>query len=749
MKRTGRVYNQMVITYILVLCIPILLSSVLYQYTYNTVQKQSQYQNNNLLETIKNSSDREVSYYKSALQQLKLDNDVQMLAAGGTVAMSEQAWLAHKVQETMSTMLVSMLDYTKYCRDIFIYFAEKNDVIGSASKSDFEDYAGIIMGMEAEASEQLKARMIDLDQRTMLAVEIGKEEFILLLEPVKGKSGRSLHTVIGIWIRPEVFEKQIKSIEESGGIEWAFVSDDGQWLYATDGLKESDWDRKSEIEREEKVNIGNDKYQIQFLDSEVYGGKYILFSSMRQISQSADRIRNVHLLCMFVSVLLGYLVMKVSVKKNYNSVERLLSLLPKRVEDESNRDEFQHLEKRLSGLLERYKEVCEEMRKNTRAVRELAFERLLFPQDGKGRDETEYMKELCEKFKSGINGVLVFCIREGLTEESIKESSRMDNSLKRFIVANVLAEGVGETYTQETMEYDEHVIMIVNFPEEGDEENLQKLCDKYCGYVEENFKFRINTFAGNGYKGIKGIHHSYIEACQAESFGMDSDEDFISYSQISDYTDRKYQYSFETEEAVINAVRNQNTMLACSLIDIALEKNYDNKDKTLFQCMLYDIYTTLIKVSEEMEVSINQMPLISQAFTKNTLPELQEWFHGVVEGICNQKKNCDETKRQELYQDILVYIAENFKNPDLNITHIAMELQMSSIYMSSVFKKQTGRSILEVIRQMRVEHAKELLIQGMSVAEVSEAVGFRESSSFIRAFKNRYGVTPGQAKKLT
>ena len=165
--------------------------------------------------------------------------------------------------------------------------------------------------------------------------------------------------------------------------------------------------------------------------------------------------------------------------------------------------------------------------------------------------------------------------------------------------------------------------------------------------------------------------------------------------------------------------------------------------------MLYDIYTTLIKVSEEMEVSINQMPLISQAFTKNTLPELQEWFHGVVEGICNQKKNCDETKRQELYQDILVYIAENFKNPDLNITHIAMELQMSSIYMSSVFKKQTGRSILEVIRQMRVEHAKELLIQGMSVAEVSEAVGFRESSSFIRAFKNRYGVTPGQAKKLT
>jgi AraC-like DNA-binding protein len=93
-------------------------------------------------------------------------------------------------------------------------------------------------------------------------------------------------------------------------------------------------------------------------------------------------------------------------------------------------------------------------------------------------------------------------------------------------------------------------------------------------------------------------------------------------------------------------------------------------------------------------------------------------------------------------------IRANFKDPDLNISQIAVEFRMTPTYVSAVLKKQTGKSILDVIRQMRIEYAKELLESDMSVEDVAFAAGFRESSTFIRAFKNYHGITPGQMKKL-
>lgn len=436
-------------------------------------------------------------------------------------------------------------------------------------------------------------------------------------------------------------------------------------------------------------------------------------------------------------------------------LERLINTLPKR-DGEIARDEFQYLEKRMQGLVEQYSDVKESAAKNKRAIREAAFQKLLLPARAKGREPEIDDKELFAKFRHGVNVVLIFCIRDEIQAEDEKCAVEMEYSLKNFVVANVLAEGVGEKYTQETVECEDCVVMVVNMPEDESDvsKSLQSLCNKYCGFVEENFKFQIKTFVGSGYKGIKGIHYSYLEACQAENFGMDSDENFICYSEISDGGRQNYQYSFETEEMVINAMRNQNDDMASALINKMLENNFDNPDRTLWQCMVYDIYTTLMKVSEEMRSGI-KMPSISEAFTVATLPELQDWFRGLVESICakgQEKPNGDsgkESEKEELYREILVYIRENFKDPDLNVSQIALKFRMTPAYMSAIFKRYAGKSILDVIRQIRMEHARKLLEEGMSVYDVTPEAGFGDSTVFGRAFKNYYGITPGKVKKRT
>lgn len=751
MKKTGRVYKRMIITYILVLCIPILLSAVLYQFTYNTVRGQSLYYNENLLETIKSSCDREITYYRTVILQVKVDDDVLRLVKGNKLDQVERQRLFSDIKGTLGERKASLRDGAKYCRDVFIYFSETDELISSGTKAGFDTYLTVEQNMDQNRAEQLKQTVLELEGREMVSVQTKNGEYVLLLEQIQAKTENAGAVVIGVWIDPEVFESRVKSEGWSSGTEWGLVSSTNENLYMTGVLKEASIDLE-EIEEGEnrEIAIDNEEYLVYTVDSEIYEGKYILCSSRKVVGQTAEKIRNMYLLCMFVSVLLGYVVTRVSVRKSYSSVERLMNILPKRGDGKVSSDEFQYLENRVSDLLEKYDDVHENMKKNKWAAQNLAFEKLLLPHETKEGGEVPYTKELYAKFENGTNIVLVFCVKEGIAEAP-ESSQTMDISLKRFVIANVLAEGIGEKYTQETMEYDEKVVMVVNIPEgeEGSSETLQSLCDKYCGFVEDNFKFRVSTFVGNGYKGVKGIHYSYLEACQAENFGADSDEDYICYNQIDDYTDRKYQYSFELEETVINAVRNGNINLANSLIDNVLEKNYNNKDATLLNCMLYDIYTSLLKVAEEMDVSINKIPLINQVLTKKTLQEAQGWFHEIVKRICAKDAELsNENKALELYQEMLAYIKDNFTNPDLNISQIALEFRMTPTYLSTVFKKQTGKSILDVIRQMRIEYAKELLAKGMSVGEVSDAAGFRESSTFIRAFKNEFGITPGQMKKL-
>ena len=755
MKKTGRVYKRMIITYILVLCIPILLSAVLYQYTYKTVREQSQKYNDNFLQTVKKSCDREISYYKSVLQQLKSEDDVETLVYSGTLSQGGQLWFAREIQDTMSSMIISMLDYAEYCHDIFIYFPDKDDVISMSTKTNFEYYITNTMQMDSMVNSMLMDQLVGLQKRKMIMVETKGEKYVLLTEPMWTQTGKPLNVIFGIWIDVQVFEWQVKSADWKRGIEWAFVSSEGELIHVTEGLVGSGLRIEELYETDnEEVTIGNEKYLVHTIESGAYDGKYVLLSSAELITEAANDIRNMHLLCMLVSVLLGYMVVSMVVRKNYGALERVLNILPAKGDSKNARDEFQYLENRVLDLLAQYGDTHEDMRENKRAVQDLAFERLLLPQGTKECEDVSYIKELYAKFKTGVNVVLVFSIKGCIPIENGDKAPVMENSLKRFVVANVLAEGIGEKYTQETREYDEQVVMIVNFPENEEKgiETLQSMCDKYCGFVEDNFKFRINTFAGNEYKGIKGIHYSYLEACQAENFSKDSDENFVCYNEIDAYITRKYQYSFETEETVINAVRNGNVNLANSLIDNVLEKNFRDKDKSLWRCMLYDIYTSLIKVTEEMDISISKLPLIDQAFTKETLQELQEWFHEIVDGICNKEQEEvveeDDHKGQEFYEDVLDFIRANFKDPDLNISQIAMEFHMTPTYVSAVFKKQTGKSILDVIRQMRIEYARDLLESDMSVEDVAFAAGFRESSTFIRAFKNYHGITPGQMKKL-
>ena len=117
----------------------------------------------------------------------------------------------------------------------------------------------------------------------------------------------------------------------------------------------------------------------------------------------------------------------------------------------------------------------------------------------------------------------------------------------------------------------------------------------------------------------------------------------------------------------------------------------------------------------------------------------------ICDKIAEEKKKMDGDN--SFSQKVEAYIQENYSNPDLNISITSQQFKMTPAYLSSIYKKQTGKSLLDYINSVRIEHAEKLLEEGYSVIEAGQMSGYGDSGTFIRVFKKKKGITPGQLKK--
>lgn len=125
-------------------------------------------------------------------------------------------------------------------------------------------------------------------------------------------------------------------------------------------------------------------------------------------------------------------------------------------------------------------------------------------------------------------------------------------------------------------------------------------------------------------------------------------------------------------------------------------------------------------------------------YAKNAITQL---IIALFEETENGEREAQSHSEQSV-REIQRYLDAHFADP-IDLAFLSHYMSMSREHVCRIFKRVTGRTLMDYLTSIRIFHAKELLLMTeMTNAHIAEQCGFRTEQSFYLLFRRHVGVTP-------
>ncbi len=106
------------------------------------------------------------------------------------------------------------------------------------------------------------------------------------------------------------------------------------------------------------------------------------------------------------------------------------------------------------------------------------------------------------------------------------------------------------------------------------------------------------------------------------------------------------------------------------------------------------------------------------------------------------------THRQFLWNEIYGFVADNFASPYLSREMLAKHFKVHVVHISRLFQQELGMNFMDYVNMRRFELARQMLLDfSLSIKEISDGCGFHYPSYFIRAFRKKFHLSPGEYRE--
>ena len=152
----------------------------------------------------------------------------------------------------------------------------------------------------------------------------------------------------------------------------------------------------------------------------------------------------------------------------------------------------------------------------------------------------------------------------------------------------------------------------------------------------------------------------------------------------------------------------------------------------------------LAEALEDYEAAMRDEELGAEAIRDTQMVKLLVLINRIY-ASCTAPDRAEATRDPKIGA-VLSYINENLGR-ELSVDELAEQAYLSRYHFMRLFKAQTGSTVHAYVRQKRLLYAARLIREGESAARAAVESGFSDYSAFHRAFRESFGISPGQLKK--
>lgn len=330
-----------------------------------------------------------------------------------------------------------------------------------------------------------------------------------------------------------------------------------------------------------------------------------------------------------------------------------------------------------------------------------------------------------------------------------------DTSQADYAVMNILYEQFNQIGIKHMVIQQSHIYLIFISATELSEIKLKNIFHSAANGAQQYFSIFLNAVYSPVFKGIEeagNVYKAFTEKSQVLFYNMKNSSRIITVDSVRfaepNVSDLKKLYNKD----FIEAIGHENLDRVKELLEetgayfesklvfpMIVKIFYSNLIGDFFDS--YGIYLTDLNEFEthkayhyriERSDSIRSIHRLLDEFSAKLIGQLQDSRYNNSRFLINQALN---------------FINYHYTEK-ISLDDVAEELNVSKHYLSSIFKKETGENMSFFINKLRIDKAKQLLLESdIKIKEVFEQVGYSDQQYFSKVFKKITGKTVVEYKE--
>lgn len=441
------------------------------------------------------------------------------------------------------------------------------------------------------------------------------------------------------------------------------------------------------------------------------------------------------LLPLMVLIVLGALIVVFLSKRMYKPYLEILDEIKKSNVDILTVDDINLA---LHQIIESSSSINQLQSPVSEEVKELFLKNLLY-----GKYTYNMSKSLLPTFHlEGIEkgGSFAFLTFSGaMAEEATFNETEIIHVRKQLIKKNLHIE------RYDIISFSEKHLVILFYDQEYSQ--IMKEIDQLKLTIEDSLNLRMTYLLSKPFHSLEHFIEVFHETCQW-SDECNGNNQFHQIPVPTSNAFHKINYTVDEEQLLIQYFKVGDFVHARELLQQIVEINISsNRSLGFLQEFSTALTLTIKRIAVIKEISYpefyeqnkKQFLYLKKGFSD---PDVKKTIFFLFDTLITQIETTENNNGSKT-DEIIQFINSNYCS-DLSLTDIAQQFHLSEAYLSRLIKERLSMSFKPYVNQLRVEKAKRLMSeQESSINEIASKVGFKNTNSFIRVFKQFEGTTPG------